>query len=377
MTLENSRVASKRLLGIDIFRGIAAYGVVLIHGLGEIPRTENSLFISNSFVVLCVPFFLITSFYFTRKSISLNDTKNYLNNRSQRILIPYFLWTLIYLLARFIGSLIGNQESFNRLISDPINIIFFGAAGVQLYFLPLLFCGNLIVIPVIKMFQKIQSILLVLICFFFSIYLFYLMVTTGNDFALGEGIAFKQIIDISSFANTWLFHLIRFILVVLAWIIKCMPYIIFIIIIQDYPVQRLLSNCIDIGHKREYKWIVLFLVPLGIFAILNLNLYFLNLFVPYISFLYAIFISEIISRHSLISLIAKKMGYFSFGIYLIHALITAGFLPIVIKLYPQIMTYQLSTPMLIISSGVIFFISLTITYLISLNKTAARILLAI
>lgn len=56
MSLKISSPDNKRLLGIDLFRGIAAYGVVLIHGLGEISRTENAGLISNYFVSFCVPF---------------------------------------------------------------------------------------------------------------------------------------------------------------------------------------------------------------------------------------------------------------------------------------------------------------------------------
>ena len=57
MNLQNSTDPNKRLLGIDLFRGVAAYGVVLIHGLGEIPRDGNALVITNSFLVFCGSFF--------------------------------------------------------------------------------------------------------------------------------------------------------------------------------------------------------------------------------------------------------------------------------------------------------------------------------
>lgn len=377
MKLQNYQPEQKRLLGIDMLRGIAAYGVVLIHGLGEIPRTENALFITNSFVAFCVPFFLITSFYFGEKSLLMKDKISYLINRIQRIMIPYFIWTIIYLLARLLASLIGNQISFNRLISDPINIIFFGAAGVQLYFLPMLFCGHLVAIPITKIFAKIANKFITFICFLLSIYIFYLMITTGNDFLLGQGIAFKQMLDISSFTNPWLFTLTRFIFVLSAWTIRCIPYIIFSILIIDKPMQTLLSNYINLAQKRRYKLIILFFIPLAIIGILKSKFYLLTLFIPYISFLYAMFISKIIADNSFMKLIANQLGYFSFGVYLIHALITAGFLPIMIKLYPQIITYQLSTWMLMISSGLIFLVSLTIAYLISLHKTAARMLLAV
>lgn len=58
MNLQNYSSQNKRLLGIDLFKGIAAYGVVLIHGLGELPRDENALLISKFFVAFCVPYFL-------------------------------------------------------------------------------------------------------------------------------------------------------------------------------------------------------------------------------------------------------------------------------------------------------------------------------
>lgn len=317
----------------------------------------------------------MTSFYFSTKSLLLKNTKTYLNDRITRIIIPYFVWTIIYLLARFLGGLIGSKESFNRLISDPVNVILFGAAGVQLYFLPLLFCGILIAIPVTKILKRFQSTVLNLY-FFISIFIFYLTAITGNDFALGEGIAFKEMIDISSFSKSWSYHLMRLMLVFLAWSIRCVPYIIFSIIVHKYEEKKSFSNYLNIEQKRKYKLLILIFIPLLIGAILISKLYFINLLLPYISFIYAILISELISRNSLISYIANKLGHFSFSIYLIHALITAGFLPIMIKLYPQILTFQLSSIMLIISAAIIFFVSLTIAYFISLNKTAARILFA-
>jgi peptidoglycan/LPS O-acetylase OafA/YrhL len=84
----------------------------------------------------------------------------------------------------------------------------------------------------------------------------------------------------------------------------------------------------------------------------------------------------LISQNIAISKVSLKLGYFSYGIYLSHALITAGFLPVMNKLFPQMLSFQLSPLMLILSSSVIFTLSLVMTYLISLNKTAAKVLLA-
>lgn len=379
--LQNSGVHNKRLLGIDLFRGIAAYGVVLIHGLGEIPRDGNALFLSHCFLAFCVPFFLAVSFYFSSNLLLLKGTKNYLINRLKKIIIPYFAWTVIYLLVRAIGWLIGHKEPFNKLMADPINIIFFGASGVQLYFLPMLFCGTLAAIPITKLFKItkiIQNKFLLYLCLLLSIYLGQLIATTGNDFVLGEGIAFKQMIDLASFSNLWLFQFMRLILVVLAWTIKCLPFIIFSLIINNVQSPASLDNYIDIGRPNILlKFLILIVIPLliGIGFIYDLQL--VRLLIPYISLLYAILISGLISQSKVISLISNKLGYFSFGIYLVHALITAGFMPVIVKLYPKIISFQLSSLMLIMSSAVIFLISLSVTYFISLNKTVARVLLAI
>lgn len=381
MMLQNSGVHNKRLLGIDLFRGIAAYGVVLIHGLGEIPRDGSALFLSHCFLAFCVPFFLVISFYFSSKLLLLKGSKNYINNRLKKIIIPYLAWTVIYLLVRAIGWLIGHKEPFNKLIADPINIIFFGAAGVQLYFLPMLFCGTLAAIPIANLFKItkiIQNKLLLFLCFLLSIYLGDLIATTGNDFVLGEGIAFKQMIDLVSFPNPWLFQFMRFILVLLAWTIKCLPFIIFSFIINNFQSPASLDDYIDIGRQNILlRLVILIVIPLLIGTGFIYEIQLVKLFIPYISLIYAILISGLISQSKIISFISNKLGYFSFGIYLVHALITAGFMPVIVKLHPKIISFQLSPLMLIMSSALIFFISLSVTYFISLNKTAARVLLAI
>jgi peptidoglycan/LPS O-acetylase OafA/YrhL len=379
MNLQNYSSQNKRLLGIDLFRGIAAYGVVLIHGLGELPRDENALLISKFFVAFCVPYFLATSFYFSSYLLLVKTNISYLKTRVKRILVPYLAWSLIYLLARFAGFLIGNKESFYRLISDPVNMIFFGASAVHLYFLPLLFCGTVVAIPIIKFSRNLQNNLLILF-FVVSTGIYYLIAASENDFLLGEGIAFKQIIDISSLriSNYWMYQFIRVIFVILAWIIRCIPYIIFGIIIHKQQIQQLLYTLsLKIEKRTITKLLMMFLVPLLIVALFISKVSFLGLFIPYVMLIYSILISNLISKYVTLTWLTMKLGYLSFGIYLYHALITAGFIPILIKLYPKIINFQLSPLILIISSLVIFFVSLAITYIISLNKTAARILLAI
>jgi hypothetical protein len=375
MSLLSHSAQNKRLLGVDLFRGVSAYGVVLIHGLGELPRDEQALMISNFFVAFCVPYFLVASFYFSSHLLLYKKPKNYLSSRIKRILVPYAIWSLIYFLARCLGYLIGNKESLQRLISDPVNIIFFGAAGVHLYFLPMLFCGTVVAILMVKICRRF-SLPFLMNFFLVSLSIFYVMNVSGNDFILGEGIAFKQAFFLQF--NYSFSQMFRVILVILAWTIKCMPYIIFGIIINSPRIQQLLySFSLNEQNITRGKLLIIFFTPLAIISIFLCHSDILNLLIPYLSFLYSIWISGLISQNQTMTHIAKKLGYLSYGIYLSHALITAGFLPIMTKLYPQIVSFQLSPLILIISSLVIFLISLAIAHLFSLHQTTARILLAV
>lgn len=212
--------------------------------------------------------------------------------------------------------------------------------------------------------------------FLVSLSIFYVMNVSGNDFILGEGIAFKQAFFLQF--NYSLSQMFRVILVILAWTIKCMPYIIFGIIINSPRIQQLLySFSLNEQNITRGKLLIIFFTPLGIISIFLCHSDILNLLIPYLSFLYSIGISGLISQNQTMTHIAKKLGYLSYGIYLSHALITAGFLPIMTKLYPQIVSFQLSPLILIISSLVIFFVSLAIAHLFSLHQTTARILLAV
>ena len=299
---------NKTLLGIELFRGIAAYGVILIHGLGTIPRTQNALLITNFFSAFCVPFFLIASFYFTRKAILSTNTNSYILHRSKRIIIPYLSWTIIYLCVRFLGSFLGNRDSFDRLISDPLNIFFFGAAGVQLYFMPMLFSGSLAAIPINKFFQKYQNYLLLYVLFGVSIYAYFLVRITGNDFILGEGIAFQKLIDLLKITNIWFLDFLRLIFVFFAWTIRCIPYIIFCIIIQDSPLKKLLNKFVVIGGRKNNKWIILIFIPLMLVWSFLLHIDVIIFLIPYILFVYAIFISSLIVDNSVVGSLAIKLN---------------------------------------------------------------------
>ena len=87
---------NSRLIGIDLFRGIAAYAVVVQHSAIAPVSTLASHF--QDICGFAVPFFLATSFLFiARKNLESVDLFNFLGERTRRILIPYAAWTALYL----------------------------------------------------------------------------------------------------------------------------------------------------------------------------------------------------------------------------------------------------------------------------------------
>ena len=99
----------------------------------------------------------------------------------------------------------------------------------------------------------------------------------------------------------------RLILVVLAWTIKCIPYIIFSIILNNPHSQKIFHNYIYAGRETNSRvLLILFLIPLFSVTIFIYNQQAFNLLIPYISLVYAILISGLISKNAAISLIQRN-----------------------------------------------------------------------
>ena len=133
-----------RLTGVDMFRGIAVYAVVILHsdeGISVHPPIWEFIVKFSNFAV---PFFLATSFYLAIKKLYISGSKYKLKPRLSRLLIPYGFWTLVYLLYKALKYLVDNElDRLNSLFQDPVALIFLGGAAFHLYFLPLLFAGTI------------------------------------------------------------------------------------------------------------------------------------------------------------------------------------------------------------------------------------------
>lgn len=216
---------NQRLLGIDLCRGIATYTVILVHSGDEtwgIPLGQWAAEFRSHFY-FAVPFFLATSFYFMTYKPNNSTSLNFWKSRFERILIPYVIWTVVYLVARLIVfSLTNKPDRLHELFQDPLSIIFFGGASYHLYFLPLLFSGTFLILFTDYLARRVGIIALAYF-FVLSITTYELVLLSGNSFQLGPNIAFETLLY-SLAKNGAFYSLLRLFLVQLAWIIKCLPY---------------------------------------------------------------------------------------------------------------------------------------------------------
>jgi peptidoglycan/LPS O-acetylase OafA/YrhL len=304
----------QRLFGIDLLRGIAAYAVVFVHSGEEslgLPISQAAI----SLRLLCyfaVPFFLATSFYFLTARSEIDVSRQFWRSRIERILIPYAIWTVIYLIFRSIFLFQSHKiDLLRELLGDPLSIFFFGGASYHLYFLPLLFTGTLL-ITIAKYLQNIHSKRIFIGCLaILSLIAYEWLMKSGNAFQLYPNTAFQNLIKTAGL-NTTNLPLLRFLLVQIAWSIVCLPYLFIGTLLVPIFDRVAKSN----GYYRLITIVLcaigflLFSDPasIGIPAILN------DVGRAYTLLLFAIAISSYLTK----GWIFQNVATCSFGIYLIH-----------------------------------------------------------
>lgn len=141
--LERRAAVSQRLKELDILRGIAALTVIFIHvsGFGLSSgnsKISNPVFVINQAGRFSVPLFLIISGYalhYSYTKVKRFSLSAYLRRRFVRILVPYVLWTVIYVFYAL-------REDLKLILSDMTgflvflgNQLVFGTAALHLYFI--------------------------------------------------------------------------------------------------------------------------------------------------------------------------------------------------------------------------------------------------
>ena len=300
----------KRWYGLDLFRGLAVYAVILVHADEVTTKAPAGWSAILGFSEFAVPFFLAGSFFLSTKKL-LNSEKPYpLLNRIKRLGIPYIFWTLFYLFYKMAKYAIdGDTDSLSQLFSNPISIIFLGGAAFHLYFIPLLIAGTF----VLKAFNlaKIKNIkrYKITILWTISLVIYQIILSSNNQVELSSGLAFEPLL--TAIAPKILdIPLIKVFAIEIAWILRCLPYLLGAILIYQ--------NNLHIKFSRMSPWKIVTIV--SAFCLINAIGY---LFIPsalqeilrgYSAILAAIAISSILNKNKII----MSIGASSFGIYLIH-----------------------------------------------------------
>jgi surface polysaccharide O-acyltransferase-like enzyme len=216
-----------RLLGVDLVRGISAYAVVFVHSGDEtlgLPISQDAVTLRLYFY-FAVPFFLATAFYFLISKPEIDISWKFWRSRFDRIVIPYVTWSSIYIVFRSLffwkSQELGRLEEF---LKDPLAIGLLGGASYHLYFLPLLFTGTFLV-AIAKYLQKTHISRPIVGCFaIFSIITYEWLLRSGNSFHLAPNTAFLSLSQTMGWETSQL-PLLRLILVQIAWLVRCLPYL--------------------------------------------------------------------------------------------------------------------------------------------------------
>lgn len=145
----------ERLYYLDIARGVAILFIVL----GHLVSQENMMikWIYSFHVIL---FFIISGYLLRVKSIENIDVKQCINTRIKTVLIPYFMFSIVFIVT----DLIVKGVSISVLLWNIIyTLLFFSPSA--LWFLPAFFIGEILFISISKINNKYIKFILVLISF--------------------------------------------------------------------------------------------------------------------------------------------------------------------------------------------------------------------
>lgn len=320
-----------RFAGIDLCRGLAAFAVILVHSGDEtwgIPIDERAIQFRYLFY-FAVPFFLAASFYFATKKSPLNISVSFWQKKFKRIIVPYLLWSVFYIISKSVIFVTSNNTSqIPHLLADPVAIVFFGGACYHLYFMPLLVSGTLLLSFANYFTKKQHSIRLLSLFSVLSIIIYQLLLISNNSFDLGSYTAFPSLLARMQ-SESLGYSIQRIILVNIAWILRCLPYFFIAMLINQLFIK---NNCTWLYQKQTTFLLLFIFLLVNSFGKNFLPDALIEIVIAYSLLLLGISISNDIKNNALIT----NLGLCSFGIYLIHPFIKSGVEIALIKILPQL-----------------------------------------
>lgn len=146
---------NKRLEEVTYLRVLAMLSVVGIHvlnipiaSIGGITPISKFLYVVQGLLIFAVPSFLFLSMMMISYPLGEGklNYKTFYQKRAYRILLPYLIWTLLYLALNVLIGKYSLSDFF--VLKNWANWLLFGKAWVHLYFLPILI-GLFLLVPFI------------------------------------------------------------------------------------------------------------------------------------------------------------------------------------------------------------------------------------
>jgi peptidoglycan/LPS O-acetylase OafA/YrhL len=368
--LKTRNKSEQRLLGVDLFRGIAAYAIVLIHSGDQtlgLPISQAALYL-RLFFFFTLPFFFATSFFFLLSKPEIDTPDKLWKSRLKHLVIPYLVWTIAYLIFRlsfFFKS--GQIDRFWDLLNDPLGIFFLGSASYQIYFLPLLFVSNFLVlipkyVPRIRTNYIITGFLALL-----SLGTYHWLMISGNAFRLHPNIAFYSV----SQAIAWDFNSLpplRLLLVEISWMLNCLPYLFVGILLAPLCTQINQWNSRDRLITAFFCGAIIVLSSPAIFP--NTPDILKNVLEANCLLILSILLSNYIKG----GWVFESIGTCSVGIYLIHPFLMIGVRGLLAKMLPAL-SNEVSVLSIFVISMLTFIASWVVIALMMKNKWTAKYML--
>jgi peptidoglycan/LPS O-acetylase OafA/YrhL len=188
------RPGPERLAGVDLMRGFGAFGVICVHiGIVAHNHTSPAGFALQKWFDFVVAFFLITALFFALRGEKAKPVPwgAWLYQRFERLMIPYFIWSALYLALHVLKLHLGHQsDAIRSLFQDPVGLLLNGGTSLALYFLPLLFV-SLIVAHALRHFLATAPVGLLVLILVMASAASSIMINTGNSYDLGTARGFE------------------------------------------------------------------------------------------------------------------------------------------------------------------------------------------
>lgn len=360
----------QRLIGLDLFRGIAAYAVVILHADEGLTVQSGIWSAILNFSAFAVPFFLATSFYLTISKLYTSGGSYAWWSRLPRLLLPYGFWSLLYLCHKVLKYVIKHEpDKIRELLQDPLGLIFLGKAAFHLYFIPLLLAGTVFVIVAEYLIRKRVKlgallgglILSLLIYECYRAFLYGVAPDQANLDTAAQGI--RSLTSPKEHGNAF----IRLLLVELGYMARCLPYIA-VALLLNHPSIR--GRLLKFDTKDTAVLLAAFLI-LNAFSVPLLPQTVHELARGYSALLLAVALSTNLKANVIIA----SLGNCSFGIYLMHLLVLEVCSSLAQKM--DLFTGQIAVLTLLAATTLSFSISWVVTSVLMKQKPVAKLMFGV